>query len=403
MRTFELSERMNKTGQRTFKIILHEIYPDDCIDEANQVGTIYNKNGITWIREYCENVKDTIKDRSLRAEFLDDDRTEICGHGETGAEDGLPIFENADILGHFTNAYIDVVKDEDGTEHTVMIGEGYIDEMCHKNFVAKLEQDIANNNPPFGSVEILRTENNPAIIYKYGYKEKGRIPTEFEYSGYALLGVAPADDQARIVELNDHNEEDECHMTEAEIKALVEQTVNEMSTHTAEINECKSDCEAKIAEANAAVEAAVSEKNEIEASAQQVQAALDDLRKEYEELNKKYDELWEEKRVLETALAEARAKERIAELDEAIAKFTDEQRAYASAEIESFKADPENCEINSVVDKILREIGSKTVEDAANEAKISAEQNAFHKTEDIDIFGDIAVSTNKAEENVSIF
>lgn len=402
MKTFELSARMNKNGRRKFTMVLHEIYPDDCIDETTEQGTIYNKNGITWIREYCEKASNTIQDMSLRAEFLDDERTEICGHGETGVEDGLPIFENADILGHFTKGYIDTIIDDDGTDHIVMLGEGYIDEMCHKNYVKKLEEDIANNNPPFGSVEIYRTPDNESIIYKYGYKSEGRIPTEYVYSGFALLGVTPADDQAKIVELNKHNKEDECVMNEAEIKALVTQTVNEVFNHTAEINECKQECEAQINEANEAKEAAISEKNEIEASSQEIQAALDNLRQEYASLNEKYDALWEEKKVLEKALAEAQAKERIGELNDAIANFTDEQREYAKEEIESFKADPVNSEINAVVDKILREIGTKAIE-AEKEAKKIAEQNAFNKHEDIDIFGDIASASTNPVEDTNIF
>ena len=404
MKTFEISKRMTKNGRRKFKIVLHEIYPDDCIDEVNEQGTMYNRNGITWIHEYCDKAKESIKDMSLRCEFLDDDRTELCGHGETGVEDGLPIFGNAVDIGHFTNGYVSTIEDEEGIEHTVMMGEGYIDEMCYKNFVAKLESDMADGNAPFGSIEIYKSDENDGIVYKYGYKQEGRIPAEFIYSGYALLGVMPADDQAKIVELNKQNKEDVCDMTEAEIKALVEQTVNEMSKHSAEINECKQDCEAQINEANAQKDAAISEKNEIEASAQQIQAALDQLKGEYEELNKKYDELWEERNALEKALGEAKAKERLNELSEAIAQFSDEQRDYAKEEIEAFNADPVNSEINTVVDKILKEIGAKAVEDAAasEAAKKIAEQNAAHET-DIDIFGDIANGANDPDEDTNIF
>lgn len=404
LKTFEISKRMTKNGRRKFKIVLHEIYPDDCIDKVNEQGTMYNRNGITWIQEYCDKAKESIKDMSLRCEFLDDDRTELCGHGETGVEDGLPIFGNAVDIGHFTNGYIDTIEDEEGVEHTVMMGEGYIDEMCYKNFVAKLEADMAEGNAPFGSVEIYKAEENDGIVYKYGYKQEGRIPTEFIYSGYALLGVMPADDQAKIVELNKQNKEDVCDMTEAEIKVLVEQTVNEMSKHTAEINECKQECEAQINEANAQKDAAISEKNEIEASAQQIQAALDQLKTEYEELNKKYDELWAERDALEKALGEAKAKERLNELSEAIAQFSDEQRDYAKDEIEAFKADPVNSEVNAVVDKILKEIGAKAVEDAAAaEAARIAEQNSAKGTNDIDIFSDIASAETAPVEDTNIF
>ena len=394
---------MSKNGRRKFTMVLHEIYPNDCIDEVNEVGTQYNRNGITWIREYCEKAIDSIKDMSLRAEFLDDDRTEICGHGETGIEDGLPIFENADILGHFTKGYIDTIKDDDGNEHIVMLADGYIDEMCHKNYVSKLENDIADGNPPFGSVEIYRTDDNDGIVYKYGYKSEGRIPTEFQYSGYALLGVTPADDQAKIIELNEHNKEDEHNMTEAEIKALVEQTVNELSNHTAEMNEFKQDCENKITEANQAMESAISEKNEAIANSEQVQAALDSCREELSEAYKKIDGLYAEIEVLNEELGKAKAKERLGELNDAIAGFTDEQRDYAKDEIDSFKADPVNSEINAIVDKILIGIGSKAVEDAANKAAAQiAEQNSAQNAKDVDIFSAIEEITPAAIEDTNI-
>jgi len=86
-------------------MILHTIFPDSCVDEVNEVGTEYNLNGLTWIREYCEKALPTIKGMSLRCEFLDEDRTELCGHGYTDIIDGDPIFENAVQIGTFTNGY----------------------------------------------------------------------------------------------------------------------------------------------------------------------------------------------------------------------------------------------------------------------------------------------------------
>lgn len=410
LKTFEMSKRVTKNGRRKFKLVLHEIYPDDSVDELNEVGTVYNKNGITWIREFCEKAMPTIADMSLRVEFLDDERTEIAGHGDTGIVDGLPTFENAVEIGHFTNAYIDTITDDNET-HTVMVGEGFIDEMCYKNYVDKLAADIANGEYPSCSVEIYKTEDNDGIVYKYGYKSTGRIPSEFIYSGVALLGVEAADSQAKLIELN--KKEDECQMNESEIKALIEQTINEMASHTTELNECKADCEAKIAEANAnaeakiaeanaAVEAAITEKNEIVANSEKIQAALDELRKEYEELDKKYEALWEERKVLEKALGEAKAKERLGEMNAALARFTDEERAYAQEEIDAFTADPISSEINSITDKILMKIGEKAKEAAEDEAHVAEQNSAKHETE-VDIFGEIDLGDAKVVEDDNIF
>ena len=48
------SKKKGQNGRRKFKLVLYKIQPDNCIDEKNEVGTEYNLNGITWIREYCE-------------------------------------------------------------------------------------------------------------------------------------------------------------------------------------------------------------------------------------------------------------------------------------------------------------------------------------------------------------
>ena len=360
MKIFEISSKKNKNGRRKFKAILYKIFPDSCVDEVNEIGTEFNKNGITWIREYCEKALPSIEGMSLRCEFIDDERTELYGHGETGINDGEPVFEDAVTIGFFTKGYIEEIETENGTE-TVCVGEGEIDAQCYNNFVTKLDEDIANGYYPSGSVEIMHTEDNESIVYKYGYKDKGRIPTEFIHSGYALLGIMPADNSAKLVELNEKHKEELDDMDTKDIQAIVTQTVEELSAKTSEVNQIKADCEAKIAEANATVETVTNEKNEIQASAEQLQKALDEAR---EELQKKYDELdalYEELKTLREALAEAEAKERINELNEALAGFSDEEKEYAKTEIEAFNADPTKVEINTVTNKIWEEIGKKTL------------------------------------------
>ena len=84
-------------------------------------------------------------------------------------------------------------------------------------------------------------------------------------------------------------------------------------------------------------------------------------------------------------------------MNSAIADFSDEEKAYAQAEIEAFTADPINCEINSVVNKIWEGIGKKAKEDA----KIVAEQNASNNEVD-DIFAEVS-EINSADEDDSIF
>lgn len=402
MKSFELSNKVSGDGNRHFKMILHTIYPDDCINVGTEAGEEYNKNGITFIREYCEKALPTINGAWLRTEFVDEDRTEILGHGQTGIhEDGYPIFENASTIGQFTNGYIEDIETDDGTI-TVVIGEGEIDAQCYNNFVMKLDEDISNGNYPSGSVEIMRLPQNDGIVYLYGYKEKGRIPVEFKYSGYALLGVAPADDNAKLVELN----EEETPMNENEVKQLIQSAVAETLSAQENIDNVKAECEQAIADAKAECEEkvnkAIAEKNEIEASVSQLQEALDAVNEEMNEWHRKYDELWEQHKVIEKALAEAQAKERLDSLDKAIETFSEDEIAYAQEEIDKFKENPIESEINSVVNKIYEGIGINAKK-ASDEAKVN-ETNSEHEEAKIeDIFGAIEFVDTKKDEDDNIF
>jgi hypothetical protein len=398
MKTFEIfseSKKKGQNGRRKFKAILYQIYPDSCVDEENKVGTQYNKNGITWIKEYCEKALPSIKGMSLKCEFLDEDRTELCGHGMTDIVDGIAIFENAVVIGTFSDGYIEEVELPDGKTITACIGVGEIDSSCYNNLCKKLDENIANGIYPNGSVEILRTEDNDGIVYKYGYKDFGRIPTEFIHSGYALLGITPSDNTAKLLELNNKNKE-ETIMTEAEIKALVSETISTYKNVESEINECKEDCDKQIAELNATIETVTAEKNEAIANSEKIQAALDECIKERDEKCKELDELWEEMKVLREELAKAKAKERIGELNAAIATFTDEEKEYAKAEIDAFNANPVESEINSVVNKIWEGIGKKAKEDA-----VVAEQNSASASIE-DIFSVVETNVQTAED-VNIF
>lgn len=396
MKTFELSKKDSKNGRRHFKVILHEIYPDSCVDEKNGVASEYNENGISWIREYCEKALPTLEGKSIRCEFLDEERTFLNGHGETETKDGLPIFENAVMIGTFEKGYITDIETDDGIK-TVCIGEGTIDGLCYHNFCEKLEEDIEDGNAPFGSVEILKTGDNPSIIYKYGYKDYGRIPMVFEYSGYALLGVRPADKTAKILELNQSNnvDKEDFTMGENEIKAIVSQVIGEMNSSAEEINAMKEECEKRIAESQELVK-------ELQAEIERQNENIAELESKVTALNEANTALTTEKETLtgeinelKSNLEDAQKKEKIGELNAAIEGFTDEQKAFAQAEIDAFNENPLTSEINSVVDKIHAEIGKKYME----EAKKASE----HLEDEVeDIFSEIN-EKKVSEEDVDIF
>lgn len=409
MKTFEMFSvsKKGENGRRNFKVILYKIHPDECEDTVNGVGTEYNLNGITWLRKYCEEALPSIKGMSIRCEFLDEDRVEICGHGFTEIKDDVPLFENATVIGHFTDGYIEEMYDENGNPFTACIGVGEIDSSCYNKFCEKLDELAEENIYPQGSVEIMRVPGTKGIEYKYGYKDYGRIPTKFIHSGYALLAIKPSDSAAKLLELN--NKEDN-QMNEKEAQALIDKTLSSYKQVEQTIADAKADCEAKIEEANAAVNAAnaekdavIAEKNELNATVEQLQAALDAAKAEYAELDKKYNTLWDARAELEKALGEAKAKELIGEMNEAISIFSAEEQEYAKESIEKFKADPTSVEINSIVSEIYVGIGKakKSAADAEKQSEINSAKDV--KAEDIFSVVDTTENGKSSEEDYDIF
>ena len=218
MPIFELSSKKHKNGRRPFKASLYELQPPECV--VDDVGTKYNKNGITFLEEYASQTLESIKDMSVRVEFIDDERTMILAHGDTGvSDDGLPLFNNATTIGHFTKGYIADITLNGETKRCVC-GDGYLDEMAYQPFIQSLETQLNNGNSVDGSIEIYRTDNNDAIVYKKGWLEKGRIPTEYIHSGWDMV-INPADTSSTLLELNNSetNKEDKT-LDEKELKEL---------------------------------------------------------------------------------------------------------------------------------------------------------------------------------------
>lgn len=393
MKLFEINNKQEKkTGYKRFKLILAEIYDKSCI--VDETGTKYNDNGITWIDEYVENVKDTLIGSSVTVEFADDSKTDILGHGETGQyKDGVPLLSNATTIGHFDKSYIDKVTDDDGETKKVFVGEGTLDYMRYSDCIDLLSEKLSNNETIYGSVEIVRTENNPALVYLYGYKDIGRIPTEFEFSGYALLGcgVQPSDHTASLLELNNKN-----NKNEEEIITMDEKTLGMITDSIkATISECNSkneEFESKITELNSALEIKTNENNDLSDKIEKLQKAIQDMETEREGF-------YVERDALERELGTLKAEKRLAEMNAALANFTDEQKEYAKAEIEAFNADPIKSEINSITAKIYEGIGKATIASEAEKAKIIAEQNS----KKIDIFADVDDTSTNSNDDGSIY
>lgn len=67
MAKFELSSKKYKNGRRKFTATLYELQPPECV--VDDVGTKYNKNGITFLEEYAKKQLDNIKATSFPKAF----------------------------------------------------------------------------------------------------------------------------------------------------------------------------------------------------------------------------------------------------------------------------------------------------------------------------------------------
>lgn len=385
MRIFEISSKKTKNGKRKFKAILYKIHPDSCV--VDKTGTEFNLNGITWIEEYCQNNIDSIAGMSVTVEFLDDERIEILGHGDTGVEDGIPIYNNATMIGHFEKGYI-TDMDINGESCRVCVGEGYFDYMRYKPFVDSIEERINNGETIFGSVEIMGiTENDNKIVYLDGWKAEGRIPQNFVHSGWAILSIKPSDDKSTLVEINQNqSKEDNFKMDEKELKAIIESTIKETNSKNDELSNVITELNSTIVEKDNAI-------SELNASVEQLQKALDDM-------NKERETYWAERNVIEEELAKAKVAQRLGELNSAIEAYSDEEKKYAEVEINAFKEDAIKGDIDAIVSKICVGIVNKQ-----KEAEKIAEQNSAKEEDGVeDIFSEVN-STDGAEANeeTSIF
>lgn len=356
---YEISSERTVAGRRPIKVVLHEIFPS-----ADQ----WQDNGISWNEQYTRDNLPSVAGMSIVAEFLTDDRDIPYGHGMTEIRsDNLPLFEDATMVGHFEKAHIDDIE-IDGVAKRVLIAEGTLDEMRYPKFVTWLREHMADSVVK-GSVEIVgKPENDGHIIYSGGWKEQGRVPQIYDYSGYAILGVKPADEAAIVMELNNKKDDKEdCNMDEKlknELMAVISGAISETN--------------AKWDEYYASVQAKEAEIAQLQADIQAKEAEIAQLRADME----KYQA---EKAAAEAGLSEANAKiaelenERSrAELNSALEPYSEEQRAVAQDDIDAFNANPGSVEINSIIGKICTEMVR-----VAREASKVAETN----TSNIDVFG----------------
>lgn len=373
---YEISSERTVAGRRPIKVVLHEIFPNT---------DSWQDNGISWNEQYTRDNLQSVVGMSIVAEFLTDDRDIPYGHGMTDIRDNMPIFEDATMVGHFDKAYVDDVE-IDGVTKRVLIAEGTLDEMRYPRFVAWLREHMAESVVK-GSVEIVgKPENDGHIIYSGGWKEQGRVPQIYDYSGYAILGVKPADEAAIVMELNNKKQDDkeDCNMDEKlknELMAVISGAISETNSKWDEYYANVQAKEAEIAQLHADIQSKEAEIAQLCADMEKYQADKAAAEAGLSEANAKI-----------AAMEDEKAK---AELNAALSPYTEEQRAVAQEDIDAFNANPGSVEINSIIGKICTEMVR-----VAREASKVAETNASN----IDVFGMTEeTKPNKDDGDVEVF
>ena len=381
----EISKKANRAGRVPIKIALLKIH-----DDAEET----NLNGLHWDETYVTNAIESLKMMPICAEFCSEDKDVPVGHGLTGSETnekGLdePIFENSEAVGVIEKGSIETVE-INGEEIKALCGSGYLFNQRYPKFVKWVRANHALGNVDT-SIEIVGLESNAnKIVYLEDEpKEEFRTPCEFSFSGTAILSVTPSDSNAIVLEIaqKKEQEEKEIMFDEKAMRDVIVNAINETNSKNDELNATITELNSTIAERDNTIV-------ELNATVEQVRKALADLEAERETY-------WAEREALQKELGELKAKARLGELNAAIENFTDEEKAYAEVEINSFNEDPMAGDVDAIVSKIYAGIGTATKK-AEADAKV-AEQNAKKEDADLDIFSEVNSAEDESNEDVNIF
>ncbi|MCY8837687.1 hypothetical protein [Bacillus atrophaeus] len=364
----EINNQKKTSGRTYIKWVVLEIHENN---------TQFNKNGITWLEKYINANLESIKLMPICVEFLDDENSEPFGHGLTEVKDGTPLFENSAVVGTTTNAYIDTI-DVNGEQKRVLIAEGFLYNQRYPKFVQWLKSKMFDGDFPETSVEISAVEGSDVIEYEGGWKEQGRIPMKFDFTGDAILGIDPADDAAILLELNS-NKKEEYLMPKSQEEVVLELN-NKLDNKNKEIGELNQqveklteDLKQKTEELNAAVKAVKDEKAKAEAKEKEAQKAKDEKAKADEELNS----LKEYKNKAETEKMQG-------ELNQALKEYSPEEKDVAKEKIEMFSKSPSVELKNEIISEINSAIAQSFI--AERRKKQASETNS---NSDFDIYSEI--------------
>ena len=373
----EINKRISKGGRKNIRMVLLTIHEE---------GEM-NRNGITWVEQYVLDNLESIKGIPICATFLDEDKEDLYDHGYTEtveSEDGKsePLFLNSESVGVIENAKIEVIE-IDGETKKVLVGYGYIFCQRYPNLCEKLESSKVKS-----SIEIMGTdENNRKIIYDGGYKEKGRKPMVFDFTGTCLLGVLEADENCYVLEVAENkNKEEKLNMDENKIIEVIQKAITET-------NAVKADTETKIAELNSQIEAK-------DAEIKEANEAKEVAENNASEKDSKIAELEAENAKLKEELAACKKREACEAFDAMLANYTDDEKKCVESEINAYKENPLDGNADEIISKICRNI-VENQKKAEADAKI-AEQNEAKENETIDIFSEVN-SDEEKDEDTNIF
>lgn len=396
----EVSSKAKRGGRVPIKIALLKIHEDT--EETN-------KNGLHWKEEYVANAMSSVVNMPITASFADETKSVPLDHGFTGEEvdeNGIrePLFENSEVVGTFESASIEniVVNDK---EIKALVATGVLYYQRYPNFVKWVRKNYALGNVDT-SVEIMGLEENDnKIVYEESEPTQDfRTPMSYLYSSSSIISVEPADDDAIVLEVaqkkQDLNKEEnkKMELNMEELKSAIHSTIAECNNKDAEFNQ-------KIAELNEVVEQKDTVISEKEATITELNATVEQVKKALADLEAERDAYWAERDALIKELGELKAAKRIAEMNEAISVYSEDEQKYAESEINSFKENPLESEICTITNKINAEIVANQKK-AENEA-IVAEQNSAKENkenETIDIFSEMCSETqDEDDEDTNIF
>ncbi|KQU12150.1 hypothetical protein ASG46_06315 [Bacillus sp. Leaf49] len=369
----EINNSKKVNGRTYLKWVVLEIHEND---------TIFNKNGITWLEKYIKANLESIQGMPLCVEFIDYENSEPFGHGLTEIKDGTPLFENSAVVGVTTNGYIDSIE-VNGQQKRVLIGEGYIYNQRYPKFVQWLKSKMFDGDFPETSVEISAVEGKTNIEYEGGYKEEGRVPMIFDFTGDAILGVDPADDSAVLLELNSKNKEDKILSKEKEaLVELNEKLKVDIESLEAKVSELNELLTKKTNELNAAVQAVKDEKAKTEAKDEEVKKAKEDKEKADAEINSLKEF---KKSVTEETLK--------TELNQHLSRYTEEEKSVAKEKIELFSTSP----TEELKTQIVSEINSAIAQSYISQ-RMKQTSNEINSVNDI--YSEINETGNEASVTI---